>query len=221
MNNRLGGFFWVAFCGLMGGSLAAHVPISFGADATEKGQAIALFDGKTFNGWEGDLKVFRIEDGAIVGGSLKATLPRNEFLATTKEYGDFELRLKVKLTGATSANGGIQIRSRRLPNNSEMIGYQADMGQQYWGSLYDESRRRKTLIGPDADELKKVLKLNDWNDYVIRCEGRHIQLWLNGLKTVDYTEPDEKLEQKGLIGLQIHSGPASEAWYKDLVIREF
>jgi Domain of Unknown Function (DUF1080) len=190
------------------------------AEPADKGKSVALFDGKTLNGWQGDSKVFRIDDGAIVGGSLKSALPHNEFLTSTKEYGDFELRLKVKLTGASSANGGIQIRSRRIPNNHEMIGYQADMGQQYWGSLYDESRRNKTLAGPTADEVKKVLKLNDWNDYVIRCHGRHIQLWLNGLKTVDYMEPDEKLEQKGLIGLQIHGGPASEAWYKDIVIEE-
>jgi hypothetical protein len=190
------------------------------ADSATNAKSIALFDGKTFNGWEGDLKVFRIEDSAVVGGSLKSPLPHNEFLATTKEYGDFELRLKVKLIGAPSANGGIQIRSRRIPNNHEMIGYQADMGQQYWGSLYDESRRNKTLAGPDPAELKKALKPNDWNDYVIRCQGRHIQLWLNGLQTVDYTESDEKLEQKGFIGLQIHGGPASEAWYKDLFIEE-
>jgi hypothetical protein len=189
--------------------------------AAEKAKPVAIFDGKTLDGWEGDLKVFRVEDGAIVGGSLKSALPRNEFLTSTKEYGDFELRLKVKLTGAASANGGIQIRSRRVPNDREMSGYQADMGQHYWGSLYDESRRNKTLAGPDPDELKKVLKPDDWNDYVIRCEGRHIQLWLNGLKTVDYTEPDEKIEQKGLIGLQIHGGPASEASYKDIEIREF
>ncbi len=180
-----------------------------------------LFNGKTFDGWEGDMKVFRIEDGAIVGGTLKATLPHNEFLATTQEYGDFELRLKVKLTGPqASANGGIQIRSRRVPNGFEMSGYQADMGQHYWASLYDESRRNKTLTGPKPEELAKVLKRDDWNDYVIRCQGRHIELWLNGLKTVDYTEPDEKLEQRGLIGLQIHSGPASEAWYKDIKIRK-
>jgi hypothetical protein len=190
------------------------------AEPVDTGKSVALFDGKTFNGWQGDLKVFRIDDGAIVGGSLKAALPHNEFLTSIKEYGDFELRLKVKLTGASSANGGIQIRSRRIPNNHEMIGYQADMGQQYWGSLYDESRRNKTLAGPTAEEIKKVFKPNDWNDYVIRCQGRHIQLWLNGLKTVDYTEADEKLEQKGLIGLQIHGGPASEAWYKDIVIEE-
>jgi hypothetical protein len=179
------------------------------SDSAAKAKSLLLFDGKTLQGWEGDQKVFRIDEDAIVGGSLKSALVRNEFLASTKEYGDFELRLKVKLVG-----------SRRIPNNHEMIGYQADMGQQYWGSLYDESRRNKTLAEPDAGELKKVLKLNDWNDYVIRCEGRHIQLWLNGFKSVDYTEPDEKIEQKGLIGLQIHGGPASEAWYKDIVISE-
>ncbi len=146
------------------------------AAAADDSKFVSLFDGKTLDGWGGDLKVFRVEDGAIVGGSLKQALPHNEFLTSKKEYGDFELRLKVKLSGASSANGGIQIRSRRVPNNYEMSGYQADMGQQYWGSLYDESRRNKTLAGPDANELKKVLKQNDWNDYVIRCEGRHIQL---------------------------------------------
>ena len=42
----------------------------------------------------------------------------------------------------------------------------------------------------------------------------------DGLTTVDYTEPDESIEQEGLIGLQIHSGPPSEAWYKDISIVE-
>ncbi len=201
--------------------LAAGSSTSRAAD-DDAAKFVPLFDGKTFDGWEGDMKVFRIEDGAVVGGSLKKSLAQNEFLATTKEYGDFELRLKVKLIGpVASANGGIQIRSQRVPNSREMIGYQADMGQHYWASLYDESRRRKTLVAPKPDELAKVLKLDDWNDYVIRCQGRHIQLWLNGLQAVDYTEPDETLVQRGYIGLQIHSGPPSEAWYKDIKIREF
>jgi len=183
--------------------------------------AISLFDGKTLRGWESNLDWFRVEDGAIVAGNLKKTIPRNEFLCTTKAYGDFELRLKVKLLGDPAhANAGIQIRSRRIPNHNEMIGYQADMGQHYWGCLYDESRRNKILAQPAAEVLKKALKPGDWNQYVIRCEGRRVQLWLNGVQTVDYTEPDESIEQTGLIGLQIHSGPASEAWYKDIEIVE-
>jgi hypothetical protein len=188
------------------------------AGACQRG-AKRLFDGKSFNGWEGDLKLFRIEDGAIAGGSLKESLAHNEFLCTTEEYDDFELRLKVKLIGdPASANAGIQFRSKRIPNHHEVIGYQADMGQHYWGALYDESRRRKILAGPNLDELNKVLKRGDWNDYVIRAEGKRVRLSINGFQTADYTETDDGVEQRGRICLQIHGGPPSEAWYKEITI---
>jgi hypothetical protein len=187
-----------------------------------QGTAVSLFDGKTFDGWEGNLDWFRIENGAIVAGGLDKPIPRNEFLCTTREFGDFELRLKVRLLGdLAKANAGIQVRSRRIPNHHEMIGYQADMGQHYWACLYDESRRRKILAQPDAETLAKALKPGKWNDYRVRCVGPRIQLWLNGTQTVDYTEPDAAIEQTGLIGLQIHSGPPAEAWYKDIRITVF
>ena len=182
-------------------------------------KAVRLFDGKTFNGWEGNLKLFRIEHGAIVGGSLKEPIARNEFLCTKQEYGDFVLRLKVKLLGdPTKANAGIQFRTRRIPDHHEVIGYQADMGQNYWGALYDESRRKKVLAAPAAETLSKALRLGEWNEYVIRAEGTQIRLSLNGVETVNYTEAESGIEQKGLICVQIHSGPASEAWYKDITL---
>ncbi len=192
---------------------------AYPAFCAERKDFTPLFDGKTFDGWEGNQKVFRIEDGAIVGGSLKERVKHNDFLTTKKEYANFELRLKFKLLG-NGTNAGVQIRSRRVPNHHEMIGYQADLGKGWWGCLYDESRRRKVLAGPPRDERAKIIKKDDWNEYVIRCEGRRIQLWINGTQTVDYTEEDKKIEQKGLIGLQIHGGPPSEAWYKDIVIKE-
>jgi len=178
----------------------------------------SLFDGKTFDGWEGNLNAFRIEDGAIVGGSLKERVPRNEFLCPKQQYADFELRLKFKLLGK-GANAGVQVRSQRVPNHHEMIGYQADLGDNWWGSLYDESRRRKMLAGPTNELRNKIIKRDDWNQYVIRCTGKRIQLSINGHQTVDYTEPDDAIPQTGLIGLQIHGGPPTEAWYKDICIR--
>ncbi|HEY5315585.1 MAG TPA: DUF1080 domain-containing protein [Pirellulales bacterium] len=188
-----------------------------GAPAADDGWQ-PLFDGRTLDGWEGDTKTFRVVDGAIVGGSLKVKVPRNEFLSTLKTYGDFELRLKFKLLGA-KANAGVQIRSQRIPNHHEMIGYQADLGDGYWGALYDESRRKKILAAADQAELAKVLRPDDWNEYRIRCQGRRIQLWINGYQTVDYTEPDAAIQQTGHIALQIHGGTAGEAWYKDLALR--
>ncbi|MGD9721788.1 MAG: DUF1080 domain-containing protein [Pirellulales bacterium] len=178
-----------------------------------------LFDGRTLDGWEGNLESFRVQDGAIVGGTLAAPIPRNEFLCTKAEYGDFELRLKFKLVGQ-GANAGVQLRSRRIPNHHEVRGYQADMGDGWWGSLYDESRRNKILVRAPADVVKKALVRDDWNNYTIRCQGPRIQLWLNGQQTVDYTEPDAAIEQNGLIGVQIHAGRPSEAWYKDIRIKK-
>jgi len=46
-----------------------------------------------------------------------------------------------------------------------------------------------------------------------------VQIWLNGQRTADYTEPDESLPQAGIIGLQIHGSSASEAWYKGIAVR--
>ncbi len=178
-----------------------------------------LFDGRTFDGWEGNLDHFRIEGGAIVAGTLKDRIARNEFLCTTAEYGDFELRLKFKLLGK-GANAGVQIRSQRIPNHHEVRGYQADLGDGWWGSLYDESRRNKILAAADKAVIAEVLKPEDWNDYTIRCEGPRIQLWINGRQTIDYTEPDDAIERTGILGVQIHGGPPSEAWYKDLRIKK-
>jgi hypothetical protein len=99
-------------------------------------------------------------------------------------------------------------------------GYQADIGQHYWGALYDESRRKKVLAQPDPKFLEKSVKHDDWNEYTIRCEGARVRLWLNGTLTVDYAEKDEKVERDGIIGLQIHGGPPTKVHYKDLTIEE-
>ena len=195
---------------LLAGSLSAADPVP-------------LFDGKTFDGWEGDTaKTWRIEDGVIVGGSLETVVPRNEFLCSTKSYGDFELTVVFKLLGdPAKANAGIQFRTKRIPNHHEVIGYQADMGQGYWGALYDESRRKKVLAAPDKDAVAKLVKLDDWNEYKIRCEGPSIKLWLNGTPTVDYAEPDAAVERTGVIALQVHGGGKTKVMYKSVMIEEF
>ena len=140
-------------------------------------------------------------------------------MSTKKEYGDFELRLKFKILGQ-GANAGVQIRSRRIPDHHEMIGYQADLGDGWWGCLYDESRRRKILAGPETEKRGAIIKQGEWNDYRICCTGPRVQLWINGTQTVDYSEQDASIEQNGLIAVQIHGGPPSEAWYKDIRIKK-
>ncbi len=194
------------------------------ATAVRGGEPVSIFDGKTFKGWEGDLKTtWHIEDGALVGGRMETTVPHNEFICTERSYTNFVLRLKFKLVGKSGfINGGVQVRSKHVAKPAyELSGYQADMGDpEWWGCLYDESRRDKVVAKSDIKEVNKVLKRGDWNDYVVRCEGKHIQVILNGYKTVDYTEPDDSIEQFGIIGLQVHGGGQTEASYRDITIEE-
>lgn len=199
---------------------ALLIPLHMIAAEEKKSDATttALFDGKTLKGWDGDTSVFRVEQESIIGGQLKDKIPHNFFLSSKEEYSDFELTLEFRLIGE-GTNAGVQVRSKRIPDHHEMIGYQADLGQNYWGALYDESRRNKILAAPKKEELDQVLKRDDWNKYRILCEGRHIQLWINDFKTVDYKEADEAIEQKGLIALQIHGGPPGEAHYRNIRIR--
>ena len=204
-------------------SLAFWVLGCSGEQKTDSDSTVSLFDGKSFAGWEGDLNWFRIEDGAIVAGSLEREIPHNLFLCTTKVYGDFELKVEAKLVGAGD-NGGVQFRSRRLTGDTEVSGYQADMGgpignfDVVWGSLYDESRRRKMLVTANVEEVLKVYRPKDWNEIVVKCQNSHIQIWVNGYQSVDYTEDDDSIEKKGIIGFQIHSGAPAEAWYRNITL---
>lgn len=183
----------------------------------------ALFDGKTFDGWEGDIGgVWRIKDGALVAGSLERRQEKNNFLATTRRYADFELTLRWKLEGNPgSANAGVQFRSQRIPGSHEVSGYQADIAVRHDGSLYDESRRKRMLAAPAPDVLARAQKpLGEWNVHRIRAEGPRIRIWLNEVQTVDFTETGPGIDTAGIIALQIHGGPPSIVRYKDLAIVE-
>jgi putative membrane-bound dehydrogenase-like protein len=183
-----------------------------------------LFDGKSFAGWEGDPKIWRVEDGCLTGGSLTETVKQNGFLATTRDYTNFIIRFKIKLTGTNGfINSGFQIRSQRVPNNSEMAGYQCDFGEPSWyGAIYDESRRNKLMAPSDMKALRPVIKQHDWNDYVIRADGSRVTTWINGVMGVDYFEPDLSIPNYdwGKLGVQVHGGGKAVAQVKDIAIEE-
>jgi hypothetical protein len=162
--------------------------------------------------------LWRVENGEIIG--VSPGLKYNDFLRTRKHYGDFVLELSFRMIDTSGrANSGIQFRSKPMQGSHEVIGYQADMGAQYWGCLYDESRRKKVLVQASAESLAGLDK-GGWNTYRITARGNHIVLELNGRKTVEYSETEPGIERSGFIALQLHSGPAFEMRFKNLRIQE-
>jgi hypothetical protein len=105
-------------------SIAALFALAIFPSANARaGEATPLFDGKTLRGWEGDTHFWRAEDGAIVAGWLDRKQPHNDFLATTHEFGNFDLRLQYKVEGSNGfVNGGVQFWSQRVPDNFEVSG---------------------------------------------------------------------------------------------------
>jgi putative heme-binding domain-containing protein len=185
---------------------------------------VSLFDGKTLEGWDFDSTMWRVEDGVITGGSTTEKIKKNDFISTRKSYQNFELKLKIKVSGDPKTgmlNSGIQIRSVR--EGSAMSGYQVDCGAGWFGKIYDEHRRNKVIWAPKPEQqaaLDKAIDVFGWNEYRIRAEGPRIQTWINGVHCMDYTETDPNIALDGHIAPQVHSGGVCLVQVKEVTIEE-
>ncbi|AMV39172.1 PVC-type heme-binding CxxCH protein [Planctomyces sp. SH-PL62] len=165
-----------------------------------------FFNGKDLTGWVGDPALWSVEDGQIVGKT--PGLDHNEFLRSEMSARDFRLTFQVKLV-RNEGNSGVQFRSEALPDG-EMKGPQADVGADWWGKLYEENGRG--LLWPKSAEA--VVKPGEWNNYEIVAREGSIRTWINGEPAVVLDDPE--ISRRGIFGLQLHSGGATEVRFKHL-----
>jgi len=201
----------------------------------------SLFDGKTLKGWQGDLRFWRVEDGAITGETTSDQMvTENTFLISNKETrGDFELIADFKLIGG---NSGIQYRSFEVPDHKWAVGgYQADIDAENTetGSIYGErfremlaSRGKKTVIGTDhqarivesvgdPEEIASHIKREDWNTYHITARGSHLEQRINGVLTAVCDDEDTEMRRSsGIISLQLHAGYVMKVQFRNIEIKE-
>ncbi len=183
-----------------------------------------FFNGKNTDGFEGKTEFWKVEDGAIIGDTGKG-INYNTFLCSKKEYGDFELSCKVRLKDG-KGNSGVQIRSQVVDRKNFAVGGpQADIGAGYWGSLYGERFTKEGKIGgghmmkqADAKKVNAALKDKEFNDYSIKCVGKHVTITVNGVVTVDEEFPN--IPEKGIIAFQLHGGGPMEVTFKDIKFKE-
>lgn len=177
-----------------------------------------------------------------------APLSGNTFLVWKGgEVSDFELKLQFRITtdgGNGSANSGVQYRSKVLDKEKFVVGgYQADFeaGKTYSGILYEErgrgilaQRGQKVTVKDSGDpgkpkievtgetgkseEIQAAIKQGDWNEYVIKAKGGHLQHIINGKLTVDVTDETKEGAKSGVLALQLHAGPPMTVQFKDMVL---
>ena len=202
---------------LLGCLLAATVAGARAADETEEG-FVPLFDGKTLDGWEkaGGGATYRVEDGAIVG---EVGPGPNTFLRTAKSYGDFLLKVDVKLD--VPGNSGIQFRSHQKGDaNRTVFGYQCEIDPlpRAWSAgIYDEGRRGWLYPLDGHPEARKALKLEGWNAFTIEARGPSIKTWLNGVPCADLIDT---ADLDGFIALQVHAGKEGRIRWRNIRLKD-
>ena len=197
----------------------------------------SIFDGQTLQGWEGDPKYWRVENGCLVGEVTPATLlKQNSFIiwrgGTTK---DFELKAEYRISA--KGNSGINYRSEELPGVPyAMRGYQADIdgAQKYSGQNYEERGRtflalrgdvgrvdadgKARIVGTVGDKtaLAAFVKNEDWNEYHLIVRGNVLTHLLNG-HVMSIVIDDDPVHRKfdGLMGVQVHVGPPMKVEYRN------
>lgn len=206
------------------------------ADESDEG-FVAMFNGRDLTGWEGSPGWWQVRDGDLVAESTpEKPCERSHYLYwKTANPADFEMRATYRISG--DANSGIQFRSEERPD-WDTWGYQADLDSAglYTGCLYQHDRGlvaqrgervkinaagEKTISAlGDSDELLKVVRVDDWNDYRILAEGPNISLWINGVCMCQVEDhQDHFASTRGIIALQMHQGPPMKVEFKDLRIR--
>ena len=216
-------------------ALAAIVCTPSTHAADEEG-FVPMFNGKDLTGWEGKPGGWWVEDGTITSESTaeKPCVKHHYLYWRGGKPADFTMRFKFKLVGG---NSGIQFRSQERPEY-DTWGYQADMedGPQWTGCLFQHDRGGVVMRGKKADiaedgarketefakseDLQKIVKQGDWNDYEIIAKGSHITLKINGQLMCEVDDRDKKMACKdGIIALQMHPGPPMKVQFKDLRIK--
>jgi hypothetical protein len=210
-----------------------------------------IFDGTTLKGWDGDKAFWRVEHGAIVGQSTpENAVKQNTFLIWRGgEPRNFELKVQFRMDSTNSGiqirsahlPAGTQIGNAKVENNWVMKGYQADIdfANQYTGQIYEERGRgflamrgqtayladgaRPRVIGTlqTGDELKAIIKVNDWNQVHLIARGNMIIQILNGAVTSVLVDDDTKNRSLGgLIGFQMHTGPPMKIEFRNVWLKK-
>jgi hypothetical protein len=185
------------------------------APANEKAAAAEwrpLFNGKDLEGWKAlGTAQWRVVEGVIVGGQ-DGDPKRSGVLTTREQFQDFELQLEFMIDEHGKYNSGVYLRNE--PEKPGRSGYQINIGrgaaEEYCAGLYTNKWLSK---GDEKDEIRKKL---DWNKLRILAKGAHIEVELNGVKVVDFTDPapTEKLLQKGVLAFQTYGAEGHAGWVK-------
>jgi len=208
---------WVALGVLLAGPGAS----SLVAAQDEADGWVPLFDGKTLDGWRAgeNRETFSVRDGAIVAHGPRCHL----FYVGPVAKGDFKnFELTAEVMTRAGANSGIYFHSEYCQGGWPRKGLEVQINNSYRGhGNYRELKRTGSLYGR-RNVFPQVVKDDEWFTMHLAVRGRRVTVGVNGMKLVDYVEPDEVPRGRrlghGTFALQGHD-PGSEVRFRKILVR--
>ena len=177
---------------------------------------VSLFNGSDLGGWTkiGN-ESWTVENGLIHGKGLTKDYG---YLQTEKPYKDFQLSLRFKCVG--DGNSGVFFHTAFKSGTAEITqGLQFEIDctmMHHTGGVYGDGRQ--WIVWP-SPENEGVVRMGDWNDYLLEVVGNHYRSRLNGVQMVDFTDPKPK-SFDGPLALQLHAGGRGNMEFKDIWVRD-
>lgn len=221
-------------------TLPAGLPATIKVEALEDAGFRSLFNGKDFTGWRktGGTAEYEIQGDAIRGSGKK--IKGNTFLRTEEEFGDFIFTFQFKFLDKTGNSGcmfrGLHKEATAADPDGRVTGYQCEHDdfkgkkRSWTAGIFDEARRGWLAPAKNAsaevkqaftEQGQRLFKWDDWNTIVIKCQGNHLQTWLNGEQRANFTDTDEEhTTLKGFLALQVHGGKSGDITWRNLYLKE-
>jgi hypothetical protein len=164
-----------------------------------------FFTGADLTGWKGLPGYWRVEDGAIIGACPRGR-PAHTFLVSEKAYRDFDLRFEARRLDGVG-NSGVQFRSRIQDTGQlTVVGPQCEIDSADHsfppGSLLTEPDCKPLAEKAPRAAVAARYRDADFNQFHIRCVGKHVTIRVNGVTAIDDDYPD--LPAEGVIAWQLH-----------------
>jgi formylglycine-generating enzyme required for sulfatase activity len=179
---------------------------------------VQLFIGKDLTGWDYLPKYWRVGGDSVTGSTYGKPINFWTNLASKRKFKDFEARFKVRLKVEDYlGRSGLFIRSNLQEGGQiNVLGAKLYFGPARWGGLWRETVGAVTF--PPPQSLERVVDPKDFNNYYVKCVGKHVTIRVNGVTTVDQELP--WLQDDGIIAWQLNPGKPIELAIKDFWIRE-
>jgi hypothetical protein len=193
-------------------------------DLGRTGDWRSIFNGRSLKGWEVyGTERFDVEDGVIIGRS--GPKKSEGYLLTKETWTDFRVRGSFKMLGA--GNFGLFYRStitlREKDGYPIISGIQGEVDPAYPGPSgwhYESYRRGWLHEEPQKESMRGYAAPPDtWGEIEIRCIGNRTTSWINGIRIVDFYDPNPQVFEGGF-ALQLHAGGVEGIMWKDLFVLE-